>query len=256
MSDPTKRFSNRVDDYVRFRPRYPAAVIRLLESSCGVTADSVVADVGSGTGILSEMFLRLGCRVFGVEPNREMRDAGERLLAHYPKFSSVDGRAEATTLPGTSVDLVTAAQAFHWFDRPRARAEFARLLRPEGWVALIWNKRRKTGTPLAIAYERLLLEYAVDYRAVDHDSVTDVVIADFFRPAEMHLHAFENHRTLDHSSLEGYLRSASYVPAPGHPAHAPMLVALRAIFDDLNVGGTVVLEYDTLVYLGRLAPGR
>jgi len=254
VSDPTTRFSNRVEDYVRFRPRYPAQVIAALEEICGLTADTEVADVGSGTGILSEMFLRRGCRVFGVEPNREMREAGERLLAHHGRFVSVDGRAEATGLPGASVDLVTAGQAFHWFDRPRTRDEFARILRPPAPVALAWNKRRKTGTAMAEAYEQVLLEYAVDYRSVDHDNVTDDVIAKFFRPGRVERRSLENHRTLDHEGLEGYLRSASYAPAPGHPSHAPMLAALRASFDRLNVGGTVVLEYDTLLYVGWLAP--
>jgi len=252
MSDPTQRFSNRVEDYVRYRPRYPQEVIRLLQERCGVSGESVVADVGSGTGILSEMFLRLGCRVYGVEPNGEMRAAGERLLAHYPAFTSVDGRAEATTLPDGTADFVTAGQAFHWFDRPRARTEFARILSSGGWVVLVWNKRRKTGTPLAVAYETLLLEYALDYRTVDHDNVTDQVVAEFFRPSEVEVRSLENHRTLDYASLEGYLRSASYVPPPGHPAHVPMLAALRGIFDEIGVGGTVVLEYDTLLYFGRL----
>ncbi len=252
MSDPTQRFSNRVEDYVRYRPRYPAEVIRSLEQCCGLAPGWAVADVGSGTGILSEMFLRLGCRVFGVEPNAEMRDAGERLLGHCAGFASVDGRAEATTLADASVELVAAGQAFHWFDRPRARAEFARILKPGGWVALVWNKRRKTGTPLAVAYETILLDYGVDYRAVDHDNVTDDVIAEFFRPAPVEMRSFENHRTLDHGALEGYLRSASYAPPPGHPAHVPMLAALRAVFDELEVGGTVVLEYDTVLYFGRL----
>ncbi len=252
MSDPTKRFSDRVEDYVRYRPRYPAEVIASLVGCCGLASGWTVADVGSGTGILSEMFLRLGCRVFGVEPNPEMRSRGERVLAHYPRFTSVDGRAEATGMADGSVDLVTAGQAFHWFDRAATRAEFARVLRPGGWVALVWNKRRKTGTPLAVGYETLLLDYALDYRSVDHDNVTDRVIADFFHPSPVEMRSFENHRTLDHAGLEGYLRSASYAPPPGHPSHLPMLAALRALFDALEVGGTVVLEYDTVLYFGRL----
>jgi ubiquinone/menaquinone biosynthesis C-methylase UbiE len=252
VSDPTKRFSDRVEDYVRYRPRYPSAVVELLRSSCGLTSDWAVADVGSGTGILSEVLLSLGCRVWGVEPNREMREAGKRLLAHYPGFVSVDGRAEATTLADASVDLVTAGQAFHWFDRSRSRTEFVRILKPGGWVALLWNKRRKTGTALAAAYERLLLKYAIDYQSVDHDNVTDEVIAEFFRPAEAQVRSFENHRTLDYRSLEGYLRSASYAPPRGHPSHEPMLAELRAIFEALQSDGFAILEYDTKVYLGRL----
>src|SRR3954447_4559397 len=127
-ADPTRRFSNRVEDYIKYRPNYPRALVRLLEAECGMTGASVIADVGSGTGILSELFLKNGNRVYGVEPNREMREAGERLLASYTNFVSVDGRAEATTLDDASVDFVTAGQAFHWFDPPRTRREFVRVL--------------------------------------------------------------------------------------------------------------------------------
>jgi len=196
VTDPTRRFSSRVESYIRYRPRYPQPIIALLERECGLTPASVVADVGSGTGILSELFLAKGNRVFGVEPNPEMREAGQRLLAGYPGFISVDGRAEATTLPHASVDLVTAGQAFHWFDRPSARAEFARILKPGGWIMLIWNKRRKLGTPVAVAYETLLLRYGTDYYAVDHENVSDEMIAGFFHPAAMCLRVFENPRTL------------------------------------------------------------
>ena len=255
MSDPTGRFSGRVEAYIRFRPRYPGGVIELLVRECGLSADSVVADVGSGTGILSETLLRMGCLVFGVEPNREMRQAAERLLAGYPRFVSVESTAEATTLAAHSVDIVTAGQAFHWFDRAGAREEFARILKPGGWVVLAWNKRRKAGTAIAEAYERLLLRYGTDYRTVDHDNVTDGVISAFFAPGRVNKARFQNHRTLDYEHLEGYLASASYAPGPDHPDHAPMLAELRAIFAACERDGTVTFEYDTTVYLGRLGAG-
>jgi ubiquinone/menaquinone biosynthesis C-methylase UbiE len=254
MSDPTGRFSSRVEAYVRYRPGYPGGVIELVKAECGLTPESVVADVGSGTGILSETFLRLGCRVFGVEPNREMRGAGERLLAGHPRFESVDGRAEATTLPDSSVDFVTAGQAFHWFDRTPAREEFARILKPGGWVVLVWNKRRKTGTPLAEAYERLLLRYGTDYRAVDHENVTDDVIAAFLQPAVCRLRSFDNRQAFDYEGLEGRLMSSSYAPEPGHPNHGPMLAELRAIFDTHQRDGAVIFDYETQVYFGQLSP--
>src|SRR3712207_3362726 len=170
-ADPTRRFSNRVEDYIKYRPDYPRALVALLEDECGLTRESVVADVGSGTGILSELFLREGVRVYGVEPNREMREAGEELLAAYENFASVDGRAEATTLADDSVDFVTAGQAFHWFDTAAARREFRRILKDDGWAVLVWNDRRTEGTPLLAEYERLLLEYGTDYKEVDRKSV-------------------------------------------------------------------------------------
>ncbi len=252
--DATRRFSNRVENYIRYRPRYPQAIVLLLERECALTPEWVVADVGSGTGILSELFLANGNRVFGVEPNPDMRKAGQRQLAGYPLFISVDGRAEATTLEPATVDLVTAGQAFHWFDRPAARAEFARILKPRGRVVLVWNKRRKEATPVARAYERLLQSWSPDYDRVDLKNLTDEMIAEFFHPAAMHVRTFLNPRTLEYQALAGYLMSASYAPEPGHPNHAPMLAELRAIFDAHSVNGTVTFDYDTAVYFGRLQP--
>ena len=254
MKDPTQRFSSRVEHYIRYRPRYPRAIIPLLERECGLTPGSVVADVGSGTGILSELFLVNGNRVFGVEPNREMREAGERQLAGYHLFTSVDGRAEATTLPSATVNLVSAGQAFHWFDRPAARAEFARILKPGGWVALVWNKRRKEATPFARAYEQLLRSWCPDYDRVDLKNLTDEMIAEFFGPGGFQLRTLENRQVLDYQGLEGRLMSSSYAPEPGHPNHAPMLAELSAIFGTHGVNGGVAFEYDTALYFGRLQP--
>src|SRR5712691_7831802 len=142
FADAKQRFSNRVADYVRYRPGYPPAVLDLLRTDCGLRPDHVVADIGSGTGILSKLFLENGNRVFGVEPNAEMRQAGEEYLASYDGFSSIEGSAESTTLADSSVDFITAAQAFHWFDPQAARREFARILKPGGWVVILWNDRR------------------------------------------------------------------------------------------------------------------
>src|SRR5205814_7614202 len=165
-SDRTPASSTRVGNNGRYRPGYPRVVAEMLEGECGLSHASVVADVGSGTGILSELFLRNGNRVYGVEPNREMREAGERLLSDYENFKSIEGRAEATTLDGGSVDFVTAGQAFHWFDLEGARREFSRILRPGGWVIAVWNDRRLSGSPFLEEYERMLLEYGTDYREV------------------------------------------------------------------------------------------
>ena len=164
--DPTQRFSSRVENYVRFRPGYPPAVLDVLRAECALTRDSVVADVGSGTGIFSEFLLGAGCTVLGVEPNDEMRRAAEGTLARQTRFRSVPGTAEATTLPERSVDLVTAAQAFHWFDRARTRAEFRRILKPRGWTALVWNDRQLDSTPFLRGYEALLQRFGTDYLAV------------------------------------------------------------------------------------------
>ncbi len=255
MTDPTARFSSRVEAYVRYRPTYPDGVIALLERECSLAPGAAVADIGSGTGILSRLFLEHGCRVYGVEPNREMRVAGEHLLGTFDGFISLEGRAEATTLPSASVDIVVAGQAFHWFDPLLTRAEFARILKPQGWVVLVWNKRLKAGSPFAVAYERLLLGYSVDYTAVDHERVTDGMIAAFFHPCACTLRSFGNAQVFDYAGLEGRLMSSSYVPEPGHPNHGPMIAELRSIFEAHQRGGTVTFEYDTQVYFGRLEAG-
>jgi SAM-dependent methyltransferase len=252
MSDPTRRFSSRVAQYVQHRPGYPPELIELLAAECGLTVDSLVADIGSGTGLLAHPLLAHGCRVFGVEPNREMRMAGEQLLADFARFTSVDGTAEATGLPTQSVDLITAGQAFHWFDRARAHSEFARILRPSGWVVLVWNDRRTTSTPFLVAYEQLLERYATDYAQVSHKRIDEATIGSFFAPGSWNRRVFENRQLFDFAGLQGRLLSSSYTPEPGQPGHQPMIAALRAAFDAHQEAGRVAFEYDTTVYYGRV----
>ncbi len=252
MTDPTKRFSSRVDNYVKYRPAYPASVLEFLRAECGLVPASVVADIGSGTGILSELLLRNGNRVFGVEPNREMRAAGERLLQKYERFTSVDGTAEATTLSGYSVDFVTAGQAFHWFDAPRARAEFARILRPGGWVVLVWNMRRTEETPFLAAFEQFWLRYGADYESLRHAPNYRGVMDIFFGPGSWKLRTFDNQQLFDLEGLRGRVLSTSYAPEPGHHDYEPMLDDLAALFEAHQRDGKVRLEYNTMVYYGRL----
>ncbi len=252
MSDPTRRFSTRVGDYVRYRPSYPPAVIELLRRECGLTPGWTVADIGSGPGNLTRLFLEHGNRVYGVEPNREMRDAGEGLLGRYPGFTSVDGTAEATNLPDGSVELVAAGQAFHWFERDRARQEFRRILEPPRWVALIWNERRVAVTPFLEAYERLLETYGTDYAEVRHRDAADATALDaFFGPGGYGRASFENIQMFDLEGLRGRLLSSSYAPLSGQPGHGEMLDELRRIFEAHREGGAVAFEYDTNVYYGR-----
>jgi ubiquinone/menaquinone biosynthesis C-methylase UbiE len=251
MLNPTQRFSNRVDNYVRYRPGYPREIIDLLNNDCGLTKDSVIADVGSGTGKLAVLFLENGNRVFGIEPNKEMREAGERLLKHFPLFSSVNGAAEATQLSEHSADLITAGQAFHWFDLQRCRAEFLRVLKPGGWVVIVWNDRRSNATPFLADYEKLLLEFATDYTQVNHRRIDDTAIRDFFH-IQPHFKSFANAQQFNFDGLKGRLLSSSYAPEAGQPKHDDMLAALEQIFSTHQRNGCVVFEYDTHVYYGRL----
>lgn len=250
-SNATSRFSDRVENYVRYRPGYPAEVLRVLRDECMLNARDVVADIASGTGIWSRMLLENGNRVFGVEPNAEMRQAGERLLADFERFTSVEGTAEATTLPDESVDFVTAAQAAHWFDRERARREFVRILKPGGWLMVLWNERLTDTTPFLRAYEQLLLTFGTDYADVRHERTTEAV-NEFFDPAPFEERVFALRQEFDYPGLEGRLLSSSYAPGPKHPQHTPMLHALLRLFDEHADAGRVSFDYSTRVYFGRL----
>lgn len=252
LPDPTQRFSTRVENYVKYRPHYPPAVLDTLRTACDLTPTSVIADIGSGTGILTELFLQNGNRVHAVEPNREMREAGEQLLQTYPHFTSVDGRAEATTLPAHSVDFVTAGQAFHWFDQEKARAEFQRILKPGGWVVLVWNDREVGGTPFLVAYEQLLQQYATDYEEVTNKQVNAEALTRFYGPSRYEMRTFSNAQSFDFEGLRGRLLSSSYTPLPGHPNHAPMMAALSNIFQPHQVDGQVAFKYTTQVFYGQL----
>lgn len=253
MSDSVARFSNRADNYAKYRPGYPSGVMDILKNDCGLTAASIVADVGSGTGILSELFLRNGNRVIGIEPNAAMRQVADRLLREFPNFVSIDATAEATTLEASSVDFVTAAQAFHWFDRDQARKEFARILRPDGWVALIWNERRLDSSAFLRGYEELLLRHGTDYETVRHENVAGE-IGRFFAPETFQLQSLENVQHFDFESLKGRTRSASYTPEPGSPNFELLFEGLERLFNRHQRGGIVDFEYDTTVYYGRLSP--
>jgi SAM-dependent methyltransferase len=251
VKDATQRFSSRVDNYVRYRPGYPPEVLDLLKKECGLTPGSVIADIASGTGIFTRMLVDNGNRVFGVEPNAEMRQAGEQLLAGYSGFVSVAGTAEASTLADHSVDIVTAAQAAHWFDREKARREFIRILKPGGRTVLLWNERRTDSTEFLRDYERLLITYGTDYQEVRHEHTT-AEIAGFFAPSPFGAQTLETRQEVDYAGLEGRLLSSSYTPTLGHANYEPMLGELRRIFDAHQINGRVSLDYDTLVFCGQL----
>jgi len=248
---PTARFSDRVDDYVRYRPGYPPEVLDLLRAECGLRPRHIVTDIASGTGMFTRLLLENGNSVFAVEPNAEMREMGIRLLEPYNRLVSIAGTAEETTLGSASVDFVTAAQAAHWFDLPRARAEFARILRPEGWCVLIWNERRAETTPFLRDYEQLLLTYGTDYKEVRHERTT-AIIHEFFAPALADERVFDLRQQFDYQGLAGRLLSSSYAPLEGHPSHAPMMRELQRIFRAHATDNVVEFEYNTRVYYGRL----
>jgi SAM-dependent methyltransferase len=250
--NPTGRFSTRVQDYVKYRPSYPAEVVEHLRSIGALRKAGLVADIGSGTGLLAELFLKAGHVVFGVEPNAEMRAAGEYYLRDYPNFRSVAGTAEETTLSAERVELITAGQAFHWFDRGRSKSEFRRILRRGGHVALIWNERKVETSAFLQAYEDLLQRSSEEYKNVDHRRMTDDVMEAFFAPHPVSVATFPNQQKFDFEGVKGRLLSSSYAPAAGHANHEPMLAELARIFAKHEREGRVTFAYETKMYVGRV----
>jgi len=251
----TERFTTRVADYVRYRPDYPTALVDWLHRELQVRSDATVADIGAGTGISCKLFLDAGHPVTAVEPNAAMRTASEDWLGHDPRFATVAGTAEATTLPDASVDLVTCAQAFHWFDQQAIKPEWRRILRPGGLAVVFWNSRRLTGTPFLEGYEQLLLDFGLDYTSVAERYNDDAAMQAWFEGGLRGVTRIDHGQLLDFDALRGRLLSSSYAPQEGHPRHAPMLAALQALFDATAVDGKVSFDYDTRAFAGTLADG-
>jgi SAM-dependent methyltransferase len=247
----TTRFSNRVDDYVKYRPTYPKTIIDFLQTDYLLTADKLVADVGAGTGISSTLFLDAEYRVIAIEPNPDMRKKSIELLGSYPGFKALNGTAENTGLETGSIDAIIAGQAFHWFDAEETRTEFKRILQPGGIVALIWNER-KTTSAFEQEYDQLIINHGNDYVKVDHRNIDDAHMAAFFAPEPFQLRVFDNKQVFDFDGLAGRLLSSSYMPAKAEPGYLPMITDLKIIFDKYQLDNSITINYDTKVYAGKL----
>lgn len=255
--DPTQRFSARVDYYLRSRPRYPQSLLDFCRTELNLRPEHIIADIGAGTGFLSELFLNNRNEVFAVEPNDAMRLAAEIQLGKFPNFHSINARAESTTLPKNAIDFVVAGQAFHWFDRPKTRAEFQRILRPGGWALLVWNDREKKNAPgdFSAEYDAVIQDFQTDLRRVSHADLTardSNALAEFFAPNQVQLQSFGNPQTLDLDGVIARALSSSYLPLPGEPRCQEMLDRLRQIVERCGQNGKVVQPYTTKVYYARL----
>jgi SAM-dependent methyltransferase len=248
-SNSTTRFSNRVENYVKYRPGYPEEIVSWLQTHYGFPASKVIADIGSGTGISANLFLKNGYTVLGIEPNAPMREMSEQLLKNYPGFKAINGTAEATTLPGQSVDAVVAGQAFHWFDASKAKAEFLRVLKPGGLVILIWNERL-TNSSFEKEYDQLIINHGKDYVQVDHRNINTENIQAFFHPQKCHLQIFPNRQVFDFGGLKGRLLSSSYMPVEGEDGYIAMTDDLKALFNKYNKDGFITIHYETKLYSG------
>ena len=245
--EPTERFSDRVADYVSYRPDYPKTLLAHLAERCGLRPNHTVADIGSGTGLLTRHFLENGNRVYGIEPNTNMRRAAEQLLQAYSRFTSICGQAEATTLSDQSVDWIAAGQAFHWFNPDNARQEFERILTPKGRIVLVWNDRLQQD-PFQQAYETFLLTHCADYSQVNHRRLMPETLANIFASRTMEVFTFENAQTLDYTGLQGRLLSCSYAPKAGAPNYDTMMADLKALFEHYSHKERLIFRYQTKLY--------
>lgn len=246
----TERFSNRVENYVRYRPHYPN-ILPFLKENIGLDKTWTIADIGSGTGISSEAFLNNGNTVYGVEPNKEMREAAEIAFKNRKNFKSINGTAEATNLRDHEIDLIVAGQAFHWFDKITSKKEFQRIVRPGAFLLLMWNER-KFDSDFQQMYEQMLLEMAPAYEHVCQHNVDESQIKDFFSPHPYLMQEFSNAQLFDFEGLRGRLLSCSYAPLENDPSFKPIMVRLKQIFDKTNANGKIAFEYSCKLYYGRI----
>jgi len=242
---PTKRFSNRVENYVKYRPSYPVAMIPFFETSLGLAQGQRIVDVGSGTGLFAKPLLERGYAVTCIEPNDDMRRAGELELGRFAGFTSRKHKAEQTGLRGQSVDLITVAQAFHWMDPAATKKEFNRILKPGGHIVLAWNLRQHT-TPFMQAYHELKERYRIEETPARRDD--EETLAAFFAPGAMQVQRFGNNQLLNFEELKGQLLSASYIPLPGHPLYEEMIASLAELFVNSQQGGVVTMVHETKIY--------
>lgn len=256
MTVVTNRFSDRVDNYVKYRPHYPAEVIDFMKSEKIIFENAVIADIGSGTGISAELFLKNNYKVFGVEPNEAMREAAERILQNYSDknlFVSVNGKAESTILENNSVDVIVCAQAFHWFNNDAFKNECKRILKPNGQVVLMWNDRRTDTTDFLKVYEDFLQMFGTDYKEINHKNTQEKSQFDnFFGKQNYKEKSFYNYQDVDFAGLKGRVLSSSYMPNEEHKDFEFMIYCLKKIFMRYQENGVVRLDYDTKIYFGQL----
>jgi len=244
--DSKKRFSSRVENYIKYRPSYPLEIIDFLKEKKILAENTVIADVGSGTGILTKLFLENGNQVYGVEPNKDMREAAEKFLQGYTTFLSLEGSAESTGLEENCIDLIIAGQAFHWFDVEQAKREFKRIIKPNGNVALIWNNRGKAGTDFNSSYENFILKYGTDYKEIKKNEGNVDLFFNYQKET------FYNFQELDFTSFKGRVLSSSYIPLTDNPIFPRMILELEDLFSKHQRNGIIRIEYYTEVFLGKL----
>jgi len=252
ISDPTKRFSDRVENYIKYRPSYPPEVTTFLQAACHLPDRAVISDIGAGTGIFSGLLLQKGYTVYAVEPNEAMQSAAIDQFKNDQNFHPVTGTVENTTLASKSAELVVCAQAFHWFDAKKTQAEFKRILKDEGYVALIWNNRDASVDEFSEAYEKILKNDSIDYNKVNHRNIADIDFKAFFKDGLYQTVKYPNVQVFDEAGFLGRAFSSSYVPQEGTEEGEKFKVLLKDMFAKYNKNGQVSFHYQTEIYLGKV----
>lgn len=245
--NPKSRFSNRVENYAKYRPHYPNEIIKFLNSTVGLTKGDIIADIGSGTGISSKLFLDNGNKVYGIEPNAEMRLTGEKYLINYTNFHSIDASSEYTKLESESVDIISSGQAFHWFEPEPTKKEFLRILKPGGLVVII-NNRRKLGSEFMNEYVELIRKYSDSY--VNKPLNTN--LSDFFDSNTIYKEVFNNPQIFNLEKLIGNLLSYSYIPDKEKAIFSTMISDFEILFKKYNKNDSIVFDYETVLYYCKL----
>lgn len=248
----TERFSKTVDNYVKYRPGYPVELVDFMQKQLGLKPDHRIADIGSGTGKLAELFVREGIQTYAIEPNGPMREAADQLLGQNSNFKNLEGTAEATGLPDQSVDFITAGQAFHWFDVLKSRAEFLRILKPGAWVLLIWNKRMDDRSPFMEAYNQFLENYSTDYNEINLRRINKAHFEQFFGTSDFRQHNLYHFQHFDLDGVIGRYLSCSYAYDPVHPGYRKAMKELESLYKTHQVDNHIKMWYRTEITYGRM----
>ncbi len=246
-----ERFYKKSTDYELYRPRYPAELLDLLGREAGLSSFTSVADVGSGTGLLSELLLRSKCNLYCVEPNEEMRRVSVGKFAHEEKCKIIEGTAENTSLLDDSMDIVTVGQAFHWFDPIRARIEFGRILKRGGKVVLIWNTITESKEGMNFEYEKLVRQYSRDFHGSGVNSTSLTALTDFYG-GNFCRFKIKNYQRLSLEGMLGRYLSASYSITEDDPRFEDMRRDFEKTFRKYQSNGEIVIEYETDVFIGTI----
>jgi SAM-dependent methyltransferase len=243
------RFTNRAENYNKYRPKYPKALFTWVEDKLGPGLNRKVADLGSGTGIFSQHLLNQGYEVYAVEPNKEMRRMAETKIQDSLNFFSVQGEAEATGLGEQSVDLVTSAQAFHWFGTQKTVDEIRRILKDHGKVLLVWNIRDYENDPFQKGYENLMADHCREYKDVHHTYFDKDGLGELFRASRVQKMSFPNFQIFDLEGLIGRTESCSYCPLPEDEFYGPLIEGITKLYSRYQRQGRVDFKYITESYL-------